>query len=236
MNNNDESNIDNEGITSARGDRAELATARSNVYGLLATVFRAELSKDSIKKLQDPGLVKLFAGLGVSFGDDLLKTPDDQLDQLEEDLAVEFTRLFLGPGKHISAHESIFVEVDGDSGGLWGKATVKVKKFIETAGLEYESAFTGLPDHISVELEFMEQLCRREADVWNEDNQELALDCLKIQRKFFVEHLDMWAGTLCDKVTEEARLPFYKEVADLTKAFLDFERESLDEYVASASA
>ena len=61
-------------------------------------------------------------------------------DQLLEDLAVEYARLFLGPAKHISPHESIHHQRDdGDWGSHWGGSTVEVKKFIESTGLEYKT-------------------------------------------------------------------------------------------------
>jgi TorA maturation chaperone TorD len=226
-----------EDVGPARDDMAETAAARATVYGLLATVFRAEPKRDLIKRLQDPGLAELFASLGASFGDDFLNTPDDQLDRLEEDLAVEFCALFIGPGDFFSPHESVHV-VDGagePKSTLWGEETVQVKTFIEATGLKYEESFSENPDHISAELEFMEKLTRREAEVWKEGEHELALDCLKIQKKFFEEHLDNWVPAFCEKIAEKTEHPFFKAMAQVTKGFLDFERENLDGYVSSAS-
>lgn len=240
MDNNGVRNIDaeDEDLGSARDDMAETAAARAKVYGLLASVFRAEPNKALLKQLMDPGLAELFAGLGVSFGGDFLDTPDDQLDRLEEDLAVEFCALFIGPGDFLSPHESVHVvDLRGEpKATMWGEETVQVKKFIETAGLEYEDAFPGNPDHISVELEFMERLARREAEVWKEGERELALDCLNIQKKFFEEHLDKWVPRFCGQIAETTKHPFFKGMAGLTIAFLDYERENLDGYVAAASA
>lgn len=239
MANNGVGNIDveDEDLGPARDDMAETAAARSSVYGLLATVFRAEPKQDLIRRLKDPGLVEFFAGLGVSFGADFLNTPDDQLDRLEEDLAVEFCALFIGPGDFFSPHESVHVEDETGmpKASLWGEETVEVKKIIEAAGLKYEDSFSGNPDHISAELEFMERLTRREAEVWNAGERELALDCLKIQKKFFDEHLDNWVPELCEKIAVKTEHPFFKAMAQVTKGFLDFERENLDGYVAAAS-
>ncbi len=238
MDNNSVSNIESKEEGTARDDMAETATARAKVYGLLASVFRAEPNKALLKQLMDPGLAELFAGLGVSFGGDFLDTPDDQLDRLEEDLAMEFCALFIGPGDFFSPHESVHVvDLRGESKAvMWGEETVQVKKFIETAGLEYEDAFTGNPDHISAELEFMERLARREAEVWKEEERELALDCLNIQKKFFEEHLDKWVPRLCGQIAEKTEHPFFKGMAELTITFLDYESENLDGYVAAASA
>jgi TorA maturation chaperone TorD len=239
MDNNGAGNIDSddEDVGPVRDDMVETAAARSDVYGLLATVFRAEPTQALIRQLRDPGLAEFFAGLGVSFGDDLLNTPDDQLDRLEEDLAVEFCVLFIGPGDFFSPHESVHVEdITGEpKKTLWGEETVQVKKFIEAAGLNYENSFSGNPDHISAELEFMEMLTRREAEVWNSGECELALDCLKIQKKFFEQHLDNWVPAFCQKIAEKTEHSFFRGMAQVTKGFLDFERENLDGYLSVAA-
>ena len=73
-----------------------------------------------------------FASVGADLGDEFQQSP---ADELHENLAIEFTRLFFGPGPHVSPHESIYAEVDGEAGGLYGAKTVEVKKFIETTGL-----------------------------------------------------------------------------------------------------
>ncbi len=46
-------------------------------------------------------------------------------------------------------------EMMPDRGNFGGESTVEVKKFIESAGFDYTSEYKGLPDHISVEWEFM---------------------------------------------------------------------------------
>ena len=144
---------------------------------------------------------------------------------------MEFTRLFMGTGEHISPHESIFVEVDGEAGGLYGAITVKVKKFIETTGLVYDDAFTGLPDHVSVELEFMGKLGQFESEKWANGDDEGARYCLSIQKMFAEEHLLRWIPQFCEQVIARADLPFYREMARITNEFLDFDYESIEESV-----
>ncbi len=137
-------------------DLAETSQERSNVYGLLAVIYRTELKSDLLKQITEPPVLQALSDLGVQFENDFLQKAGDDL---LEDLAVEYARLFIGPGKHISPHESVHHQRDdGQSGLLWGMSTVEVKKFIESTGLEYKSDYQGLPYHISVELEFMREL------------------------------------------------------------------------------
>ncbi len=145
-----------------------------------------------------------------------------------EDLSVEYARLFLGPGRQISPHESVHHEKDnGKWGQLWGDSTVEVKKFIEATGLEYQSDYKGLPDHISVELEFMQQLTLHEEQAWEEEDMEGADSCQKIEEKFIEEHMVPWVPAFCEKVMQEAELPFYKNLAAITRNFIEFEKKEI---------
>ncbi len=190
------------------------------------------MTETLIKRFKDTGLFSVLSGMGAEFGDDFLKK---QEEELVEDLAVEFTRLFIGPGKHISPHESVHNERnDGDWGQLWGKSTVEVKKFIETAGLEYQSDYNGLPDHISVEMEFMQEAARREAQTMTEGDNEGLLYCLKMQKIFIDDHLYTWIPDFCTKVINEAKLSFYREMAKLTKSFVEFEKDNINIYISEA--
>jgi TorA maturation chaperone TorD len=205
--------------------RTDTATARSQVYGLLAAVFRAEPDEGLIEDLRGSRFAGAFASLDTDFGDDFQQTTGEEL---RENLAVEFTRLFMGPGEHISPHESVFVDMDGDAGGLYGAKTVEVKKFIEATGLSYDEAFTGLPDHVSVELEFMGKLAGFESEKWANGEEDAARYCLSVQKMFAEKHLLWWIPEFCARVITEANLSFYREMARFTDEFLDFDYESME--------
>ena len=209
---------------------AESARFRSNIYGLLATVFRQEPSGALITELRDPRLSGVISDLGVDLGEVFYSTPENEL---RETLGLEFTRLFIGPDSHISAHESVFAEMDSGIGGLWGARTVEVKNFIETTGLDYNPEFTGVPDHISVELEFMQRLTEWEADKWNQDDRENAEYCQSIQRMFLEQHLLPWAPQFCDVVIAQAEIPFYRAMSELAKNYLEVEQQSITTDVAA---
>jgi TorA maturation chaperone TorD len=206
--------------------RAAVAGMRSSLYGLLATVYRQEAGSELLKRIRDPQFLGVLSDLGVDWSGDFSRKSEEEI---LEDLAVEYAMLFLGPGKHISPHESVHHQrEDGQWGQLWGGSTVEVKKFIETAGFDYRTEFTGMPDHISAELEFMERVTEREEQAWKENDEKAALYCRKIEKKFIEEHLLKWIPDFCGKVTEAAELPFYRDMAVLTKQFMSFEKEEID--------
>ena len=214
--------------TSKKENIKELAGHRSNIYGFLAAVYRQELTSELYQQMKDNEFQEVLSSLGVKLNNGFFQISEQEL---LENLAVEYTRLFVGPGKHISPHESVQHQKEGvQSGQLWGELTAEVKKIIESSGLEYTSEYTGMPDHISVELEFMQQVVRREAQAWGADDDETARLCLKNEKKFIDEHLCGWIPEFCEKVIETAEMPFYREMARLTLSFIEFEKQELNKF------
>jgi TorA maturation chaperone TorD len=204
---------------------ASLANFRSTIYGFLAAIYRQEISSDLLQQIKDPQFLGVLTKLGIELNNGFFKKPEKDLLAA---LAVEYAHLFLGPGKHISPHESVHHKKENAQWGqLWGESTAEVKKIIESSGLEYKTEYTGLPDHISVELEFMQHVVMREEQAWQDNDKETALLCQENEKKFVDEHLFRWIPDFCEKVVAEADLPFYREMARLTKTFIEFEKQEL---------
>ena len=215
-----------------RNDMVQMATARANVYGLLADVFREAPSDALLSKLREPECSDALTALNLSLDEMFESTPQDQLN---ENLAIEYTRLFIGPSSHISPHESMHTEARfGEKKALWGEQTVEVKKFMEAAGLKVNDAFGGMPDHISAELEFMQQLLLKEAEAWTNQEHELGQNILNIQKRFYDEHLSKWVSNFCNDVIEKTGLPFYKQFSEVTKDFIELEKETLKDLMIEA--
>ncbi len=210
----------------------ELAGHRSSIYGFLAAVYRQELTSELLQQMKDHRFQEVLSNLGVKLNNGFFQNSEEEL---LENLAVEYARLFVGPGKHISPHESVHHKKEGgQSGQLWGELTAEVKRIIESSGLEYKSEFTGMPDHISVELEFMQHVVQREAQAWEADDDKTAMLCLKNEKDFVDEHLFGWIPDFCEKVIETAEPPFYREMARLTRRFIEFEKKELKKFKEDA--
>lgn len=217
----------------AKTDLAETAQQRSQVYGFLSALYAKELTQELLSQVRAPEFRGLLSGLGVDFGPEFYEEKDEEA--LIEELAVEYTMLFLGPGEHISPHESVHHERDdGDWGTHWAQATVDVKKFVETVGFKVKESSHFMPDHISVELEMMQKVAEREARAWREDDKDTAKYCLQIQKMFVEDHLAEWIPDFTKKIVEGATMPFYKEVAKLTDGFIEFEKSNVGEYLTEA--
>lgn len=209
---------------------ARVAGEVSHLLGFLAAVYRREMGPEMLRTLREPGIAATLAEAGVALGGRLGEGPEDEV--LEE-LAVEYAALFLGPGGHVSPYESVYGE--NGTGSLWGERTIAVRRYVEAAGFEYADGGHGaIPDHLSVELEFMSELARREAQAWSRGDSAAAANCLEYQREFMTEHLARWVFRFCERVVEMAGLPFYRDVARLTSEFLAGEREDIPRRLAMA--
>ena len=204
-----------------RESETETALARSQVYALLAKLFRAEPDGELLARLRDLHTLQALSELGLTLGPGFHDLP---VDKLMEDLAIEYTQLFVGPGPHLSPHESVHTE-SGEirDGELWGPQTVKVKAFIEAAGLSYADDFHEMPDHVSAEFEFMAKLTAHEAERWQAGDEENARGSLQIQRRFFDEHINQWVPRFCQKILDRNESEFYGKIAELARAVLSYD-------------
>lgn len=205
-------------------EKSEEIRARSCVFGLLSLVYRQEPTEEFLEQFRRPEFKYALNDLGAELGEGFWARP--ARPQLREELALEYTRLFIGPGRHISPHESVHRRGEGQ---LWGQSTAKVKGLVESWGLKYASDFKGLPDHISVELEFMRWLLEAEADALEKADEAALEKVLRLKRHFVNEHISKWIPQWTEKVAEEAKLDFYRKLAILTKEFVLSEAERLNE-------
>lgn len=203
-------------------DMAARAAERAQLYRLLAAVFGHEPRRELLDRLRHETVQTLLSRSGLDLGEEFFAGPSGPL---QDELAEEYTRLFLGPGKHISPHES--VQLRRGSGTLWGEETVLVKRFIEAAGFDFEHDFNGIPDHISVELEFLAKLAEAEAGAWAAGDGAGAANILEWQRDFISRHAGKWMPGFCAKVAKEARLAFYRVFSRVLKAFLAGEKAEI---------
>jgi TorA maturation chaperone TorD len=216
--------------SNAQAALASTAQQVGHLYGFLASLYRAELTQQQLHALRQPEMAAMLTAAGIDLQGAFWTQPDAQL--LEE-LAVEFTALFLGPGGHISPHESVQIE---DHGGYWGDATTEVRRFITETGIEYDSDYNGIPDHISVELEFLGELARRESLAWGREDTAAAGNCLAYQRDFLDEHLGQWVEKFCTRVVETGELSLYRDVAQVTAEFVRSEILAVQERLMGVSA
>lgn len=211
---------------------AEIAKQRSNLYNFLSLIYAKEPNRELIDKIMEDSFLDNLSKIGIEFGDEVLKTPKEKL---LTDLILEYTRLFLGPGPHISPHESVYVGGykggDTKTGLLWGNATVEVKDLVEEFGYFYREEYNGIPDHLTVELELMGRLTAKEHDGLFNENLLEGYNYLLQEKRVLTEHLSRWIEDFCQRIIENTNHVFYREMAQLTREYVLNDIDLIDQCI-----
>lgn len=191
--------------------------ARSEVYRLLALAYHRP--DDSL--LEGDFRDRLGGALAVlgpgSYGAEL-KNLERYSQTLAEtlELAVEYTRLFRGPVRaEVYPYEAMYA-----GGEIMGRSAMDVMTRYAKAGVVLSGDFNDLPDHISVELEFMHYLCAQESDALSRGEADKAPRFRLMAQRFFQDHLAHWVPEFCDRVIRYATTPFYLSLARITREFI----------------
>ena len=130
----------------------------------------------------------------------------------EEELTVEYSRLFVGPfGLKAPPYGSIYLDNERT---VMGPSTMETIQFYEKEGLARDESFNELPDHIAVELEFMYFLIFKEAEALQKGESERA-DVYRLkQESFRSRFIDKWVPALCGNMKEGTDNGFYLALAD----------------------
>ncbi len=191
---------------------SQSASTRSLLYWLLADLFLKCPDNQSVGRLRHD-LTSVPDGPGplgrLNKLCDVLPVDSAGVDEL----AVEYTRLFgaLSPREAPRPpYESVHRLPD---------ATQAVERFYDETGLVPREACTP-SDHIGMELRFLALLCHREAEALGACQQPDADNCARRQQAFLDRHLLAWAPQYLDALITEARHPFYRALANVTRATL----------------
>jgi len=209
---------------------------RAATWRLLAQLLRREIDPGMARLLLESGLPDLLARQGYDLGPARLRG-DDALRRLRQ----EYTKVFVGPGPHVSPYGSVHHPDDHKRGQLWGDTTTWMHRFVKDLGLRFEgAAYDGMPDHVGHELEVFAILLEREADaVEGAPDPEGAgggpgtadgdrLERIRhAQRLLWGRQLSRWVPTFCDRVEGRAPGAFYGELARLLRDLVDSERGRL---------
>lgn len=201
-----------------------LMKARKNVYDLLRCLFLQEPTPEFLEALQQENFLDNMKGChpdldeGIGLFSTALASPD--FPRRANDLKEEFTRLFIGP-LPMPLSESVYRSAEGL---LQQDAVSRVQgKYFEAGVLP--NPRQSLPaDHIGAELEFIYFLCRRAVQEAKKKSRE---PNLRIQKRFFEDHLNAWVPALCDRLFQEAQSPYFKGLAKLTQGFIAWDYEEI---------
>jgi anaerobic sulfite reductase subunit A len=135
------------------------------------------------------------------------------VDELQEDMRDEYTRLFILPHGHsVQPYESWWRD-----GKLMGSSLLKAKQAYRKAGIVKSPEYPELDDHIAFELKFMHYLCEEELSA---ESRERLKECLNLQKAFLDDHILRWVPAFCDGLYDWDVSDFFKGIAKITKGFI----------------
>jgi len=205
------------------------STARSLIYNMLSLcyvypderVYASIAAGEWIRGVRDA----LYLLDEKNF-DDYLRTMEQAISKAEEGqqlaMAREYTRLFIDAFPHVIAppYGSFYLEKER----LASMKTIsEVLRFYHEAGFTLKEDLHDLPDHIVHELQFMGILAGEESQA--SGNEKIRLE--EIQMNFLSRFILLWVPTFCEKVAEHSDYPFYHHLGNLTKEFINFEKNYL---------
>jgi TorA maturation chaperone TorD len=203
---------------------AEAASLRQGLYRFFAGAF---LPPDE-RRLQELELsaayldtygVNRFAFAPWWFG--LLDAFDDMPGA--ELLHSEYVRLFLtsSDGTLCPPVESYY-RASAEGGGL-AELLSDLERNYRRLGVKVQPDSVESVDHISVQLETMAELCRREAEGASNWESETVHKALHDQYEFISQHPAAWFPRLAERVAGADPMRFYARLTEATDAYLKHE-------------
>lgn len=214
-----------------------ISETREDLYRVLSGLF---LSAPSDEFLREVLSGEFLDGVEAVFGDHVaghFRQFAMKFDGDRTTLEQEFNDLFVVPaGKYVAPYECAFRErrLTGEGelpGLLMGRTTEQVLASYVEMGADPSSG--ELPDHVALELGFMQVLVNRERTAWDNGRQAEAISLLEKEAQFLSDHVALWVPELCDSVFDKSQNDFYKGLARLTKALIATEMNLLSEVAAS---
>lgn len=132
-------------------------------------------------------------------------------------LQIEYNRLFAGPSKpQAYPYEEAFLNRSG-----WAVDSGRhiTREYIQ-GGLKLAPGFKDSPDHISLELEFMSHLCKKEMIEGETRDVPGVASYQQQQRSFLENHIVNWVPAFLAIVERSAVLNFYKSLARIARGFV----------------
>lgn len=204
-----------------------IAAGRAKTYAVLAALYSAPPVPELTALIRAGGLapegVSPMGAAAEALTQAFRRAASDGLPEAE--LVAEHTRLFTLPSG-VVPHESYYADKNQRVGG---HVTAGVKRYYDAAAAKLTGACLELPDHMGVELEFMQFLCDIEQQFWQEPSEDGLRRCLDFQNGFLADHLLRWHRELGEKTLNETSLDIYRALATLTIEFLEAERTFVPE-------
>ena len=198
----------------------KLIEQRAATYGLLSRLFRVEVDQELLDELHG---MRFPASTGNADVDEgylrLAKYLSNTWESSLTDLAVDYTRVFIGHGVDAYSAAYPFESVyTSEKRLLMQDARDEVLAIYRSAGLDKKNSWKEGEDHVALELEFEQVLANRTADALRKGDEEEAAALLTTQKNFLEDHLLSWVPMMTADMKRFAKTDLYQGLAYLTDA------------------
>lgn len=215
---------------------------RSNMYRLLGRMYQSETDAGFLAGLagmefpEDSGDKSLDEGYAMLAKYVKAVTPENT-EQIIEDLAVDYARVFLGAGIAEGTVAYPYESVYTSPGHLvMQDAWEKVASIYSEHGLERIKDSDIHEDHIALEFEFMAFLGDCAIEAMRAGKNEEAAKIIAEQKAFFDEHIDKWIWKFTADMKACLSTDYYKALALITEGYAGMEKDLLADLAANPVA
>lgn len=170
------------------------------------------LPEESVDETLDRGFDRLRAFVE--------ENRDRPVDAVHDDLATEYTRVFVGPRPPVLPHETAY----SDDSELLGTGLAEIEASYGAAGWTPPDEYPEESDFLAVELAFLRHLIARQRA-----GQEEAFG---YERVFLDEHLGTWADAFAEDVLEETDEELFQAGALVLQGLVAFEDQLVAQTVS----
>jgi len=206
---------------------------RAGAYEVLALGFRRP-TPDLVETLAGGGTRQLLSDLAglLPVG----QSPQWQLlgrfcedvefrgaEPVSEELLLEYSRLFLGPGGvPCPPYGSIYLD-----GVLMGPSALDAVRCYRSEDLRVAASWREPPDHIAVELGFMARLSVVYSSAADANNTSEAARLLRIQAEFLRDHLGRWGPAFAERLRQATSCHLFRFLSGFLPLWLSLDGELL---------
>lgn len=183
---------------------------RAGLYQLFSSIFLREVDHSLLLLLKEPQWKTQLSSIGVDV--------PAATDEVIEELAVDFCRIFIGPKDHAPPIQSVWSEDQ-----LQGTPVESMKYFMSIAPPKNRGP---IEDHLGIQLEMMGLILVAQT--------EFPDDADSLAQAFFVRHI-AWSTLMLQGAQAIAQTDFYRQIIRATGKFVDQERSEF-QTVGSGSA
>lgn len=231
-------NGDDAAVAGLTGDDEMLRAAlegRAAFYDLLSSLYFRPLKADQIENIAAMDMSS-YAEVSELFAEglhDMSRHLAKRNTGTRQELAVDFTSAFAGTsswkGKYAVPYESVFTS---EEGLLFQDAYHEVYRLYRDNHVERGQGYDYPDDHISFMFEFLAIMSQRAADMVRGGNRAGSVDALMLSKEFLEKHILTWFDAFQDLALLILKTRFYRGVLKVTKGFMIFDVELLDDAIA----